>query len=74
MAMTIEHIYEKCGDYLYADNMDRVEVERLFSFAKRCYRLGKIMIKLDITTRSSIALSILVMNVARIMVLFCTNF
>ncbi len=50
----------------YADNADRVEVERSFSLAKRCYGLGKIMTKLDVTTRSSIALSILVMNVARI--------
>ena len=50
----------------YIDNADRVEVERLFSLAKRCYGLGRIMTKLDVTTRSSIALSILVMNVARI--------
>ncbi len=48
----------------YADNADRVEVERSFSLAKRCYGLGKIMTKLDVTTRSSIALSILVMNAA----------
>ena len=50
----------------YKDNADRVEVERSFSLAKRCYGLGKIMTKLDVTTRGSIALSILVMNVARI--------
>ncbi len=50
----------------YADNVDCVEVERSFSLAKRCYGLGRIMAKLDVTTRSSIALSILVMNVARI--------
>ncbi len=50
----------------YADNPDRVEVERSFSLAKRCYGLGRIMTKLDVTTRSFIALSILVMNVARI--------
>lgn len=50
----------------YIDNADRVEVERSFSLAKRCYGLGRIMTKLDITTRSAIALSILVMNVARI--------
>ncbi len=50
----------------YVDNTDRVEVERSFSLAKRCYGLGRIMTKLDVTTRSSIALSILVMNVARI--------
>ena len=50
----------------YIDNADRVEVERSFSLVKRCYGLGRIMTKLDVTTRSSIALSILVMNVARI--------
>ena len=50
----------------YIDNADRVEVERSFSLAKRCYGRGRIMTKLDVTTRSSIALSILVMNVARI--------
>ena len=50
----------------YVDNADRIEVERSFSLAKRCYGLGKIMTKLDVTTRSSIALSILVMNVGRI--------
>ena len=50
----------------YMDNADRVEVERSFSLAKRCYGLGRIMTKLDVTTRSSIALSILVMNIARI--------
>ncbi len=50
----------------YADNADRVEVERSVSLAKRCYGLGRIMTKLNVTTRSSIALSILVMNVARI--------
>ena len=50
----------------YIDNADRVEVERSFSLAKRCYGLGRIMTKLDVTTRSSIVLSILVMNVARI--------
>ena len=51
----------------YADNADRVEVERTFSLAKRSYGLGKIMTKLDTTTRGSVVLSILTMNVARIM-------
>lgn len=52
----------------YADNTDRVEVERSFSLAKRWYGLGRIVTKLDTTTRRSIALSILVMNVTRIAV------
>lgn len=47
----------------YADNTDRIEVERGFSLAKRRYGLGLIKTKLDTTTRSSIALSILAMNV-----------
>ena len=50
----------------YIDNADRVEVERAFSLAKRSYGLGSIKTKLEKTTRSSIALSILAMNVDRI--------
>ena len=50
----------------YIDNADGVEIERSFSLAKRCYGLGRIMTKPDVTTRSSIALSVLVMNAARI--------
>ena len=53
----------------YTDNADRIEVERSFSLAKRCYGLGMIKTKLDLTTRSSIALSILTMNVARLVAL-----
>ncbi len=45
----------------YADTTDRIEVERGFSLAKCCYGLG--LTKLDTTTRSSIALSIIAMNV-----------
>ncbi len=45
------------------DNNDRIEVERAFSLAKRRYGLGLITTKLDTTTRSSIALSIIAMNV-----------
>ena len=50
----------------YTDNTDRIEVERGFSLAKRCYGLGLLHTKLDITTRSSIALSIIAMNVNRL--------
>ena len=50
----------------YRDNAEREEIERAFSLAKRCYGLGKVMTKLDTTTRSSIALSILAMNVDRL--------
>lgn len=52
----------------YLDNNDRIEVERAFSLAKRRYGLGLITAKLDTTTRSSIALSIIAMNVNRLTV------
>ena len=52
----------------YIDNIDRIEVERAFSLAKRRYGLGLITAKLDTTTRSSIALSIIAMNVNRLTV------
>ena len=50
----------------YEDAVDRIEVERYFSLAKRCYGLGLIRTKLDTTTRSSICLSIIAMNVGRL--------
>ena len=50
----------------HQDNTDRIEVERGFSLAKRCFGMGLIRTKLDITTRSSIALSILAMNLSRL--------
>ena len=52
----------------YTDTTDRIEVERAFSLAKRRYGLGLITTKLDTTTRSSIALSIIAMNVNRLAV------
>lgn len=57
----------------YIDNKDRIEVERAFSLAKRRYGLGLITAKLDITTRSSIALSIIAMNVNRLTVVSCAQ-
>ena len=51
----------------YIDNTDRIAVERCFSLAKRCYGLGLIRTKLDSTTRCSIALSILAMNINLLM-------
>ena len=50
----------------HQDNTDRIEVERGFSLAKRCFGMGLITTKLDITTRSSIALSILAMNLGNL--------
>ena len=48
----------------YKDNVDRIEVERRFSLAKRRFGLGLIRTRLDATTRSSIMLSVIAMNVA----------
>lgn len=52
----------------YKDNADRIAVERAFALAKHSYGLGKIMTKLDLTTRSSIMLSVIAMNISRIAV------
>ena len=54
----------------YTDAVDRIEVERGFSLAKRCFGLGLITTKLDETTRGSIVLSIIAMNLDRLMGLF----
>ena len=51
---------------VYADAVDRIGVERAFSLAKRSYGLGLIRTKLDTTTRSSIAMSIIAMNADRL--------
>ena len=50
----------------YADNADRIAIERAFALAKQKYGLGLITSKLDQTTRSSIALSVIAMNVDQI--------
>lgn len=58
----------------YIDNTDRIEVERAFSLAKRKYGLGLLTTKLDETTRGSIVLSILAMNVNRFTVISFAHF
>lgn len=58
----------------YRDNADRVEVERAFSLAKGSYGLGLIRTKLEETTRGSIVLSILVMNINRKLRMFLRLF
>ena len=55
---------EKCRTY--NDAVDRIEVERDFSLAKRCFGLGMIVTKLEDTTRCSISLSIIAMNLDRL--------
>ena len=54
----------------YQDNVDRIEVERKFSLAKRKFGLGLIRTKLEDTTKSSILLAIIAMNVDRLSHLF----
>jgi hypothetical protein len=56
--------YDKAIEY--QDNVDRIEVERMFSLSKRCYNLGLIKTKLKETTMTSIALSIFVTNLFKI--------
>lgn len=46
--------------------MDRIEVERKFSLAKRKFGLGLMRTKLEDTTKSSILLAIIAMNVDRL--------
>lgn len=50
----------------YADNADRIAVERAFALAKHKYGLGLVTSKLDQMTRSSISLSVIAMNVDQI--------
>ena len=50
----------------YEDNADRIAVERAFALAKQKYGLGLVTSRLDETTGSSIALSVIAMNVDRI--------
>ena len=47
----------------YQDNTDRIEVERFFSRDKYSFGAGLIMTKLDSTTLTSIALSVLAANI-----------
>lgn len=50
----------------YRDNADRVAVERSFSLLKRCFGMENIRTKLRETTLTTIALSVIAMNVANI--------
>jgi hypothetical protein len=50
----------------YKDNCDRVEVEREFSLAKRKCGLGQIYTRLQETSESMVALSIVVLNLRKV--------
>ncbi len=51
----------------YKDNTDRIAVERAFALAKHSYGLGLVTARLDETTRNTIAMSVLAMNIDRIL-------
>ena len=50
----------------YQGNTDRIEVERKFSLAKRKFGLGLLLTKREDTTKASIVLSIIAMNIDRL--------
>ena len=54
----------------YVDICDRVEVERKFSLAKRKCGMGLIMARLQETTEHVVALSILVLNLRKVLCTF----
>jgi IS5 family transposase len=58
----------------YTDNTDRIEVERAFSLAKRRHGLGLVKTKLDDTTKSSIVLSIISMNLNHLLRVYSHHF
>ena len=58
----------------YQDNTDRIEVERRFSIAKRKFGLGLLLTKREDTTRTSIVLSVIAMNISRLAAMFLRFF
>ena len=58
----------------YQDNVDRIEVERIFSLSKRCYKMGLIKTKLEETTMATIALSVFVTNLFKIQSRYILHF
>ena len=54
----------------YQDGVDRIEVERRFILSKRKFGLGLIMTKLESTTKASVWLSIIAMNLDRLAAAF----
>lgn len=58
----------------YIDSVDRIEVERSFSLCKRKFGLGCITTKREDTTKTSVYLSVLAMNLDRLARLSYTLF
>lgn len=50
----------------YQDSTDRLEVEWAFSLSKRCYGMGLIVVKLEETQLTTIALSVFVTNLFKL--------
>jgi len=59
---------------IYRDNVDRIEAERQFSLAKRCYGLGCTVTRLEETSRCSIGLTTIAMNIDHIVAIFLRLF
>lgn len=49
----------------YKDNTDGIEEEQYFNWSKRCYSMGCIVIKLEETQLTSIALPVFLSNLFR---------
>lgn len=58
----------------YQDNIDRIEVERKFSFAKHKFGLGLLLMKREDTTKASIVVSVIAMNIDRLAALLLRFF
>ena len=54
----------------YKDTCERVEVEKAFSFAKRKYGIGLTRTYLEETSKTMAALSILALNLNRVLAFF----
>ena len=52
----------------------RIEVERRFSIANRKFGLGLLLTKRENTTRTSIVLSVIAMNISRVAAMFLRFF
>lgn len=67
-----DEVREKAQDY--KDNADRIEVERSFSKMKRCFGANLITTKLKGTTLTSIALSVIALNLSKLTADFLHTF
>jgi hypothetical protein len=68
-AKTAENTIElkKIKETVKKDAIERIEVERKFGLAKRRYSMGLVMEKLPLTALAAVSLTILVMNLDKIL-------